>query len=123
MRATIACDIVGQLVVVGVAVVQKSAFLHHQPTRVYARPIAAIPTERPLADGFLQAFDRELDMTALLGLAQFEMLDPAPAMAADVVARGLDRSRRRRIALESQRAGVDRQRQIAFRENPMPVSA
>jgi hypothetical protein len=70
-----------QVVIVGVAVVQKAAFLDHELARVHARPIAAIPTHRPRAGGALERFDGEANVLALLVFAEAKYLLPAIAVA------------------------------------------
>ena len=50
VRAIVHAHPVGQLVVVGVRVVEEAAFLDEQAPGVHARPVAAVPAERPLAD-------------------------------------------------------------------------
>jgi hypothetical protein len=53
---------------------------------------------------------------ALLGLTELVVLDPAPAVRADVVAGLGDRCRGLGIALEGEPAAIDRHRQLAFAE-------
>src|SRR5258708_22894987 len=105
-----------QLVAVIVAVVGEAAFLDQQAAGVDAGSIAAIPAGRPRAHGLLQRRHRLGDVLALLGLAQLEMLHPAPAVAADVEARFPDRLGGERVALERQRAAEHRHRQAALLE-------
>src|SRR5258708_26188444 len=112
---------IGQFVVVRVGIIEEAALLHHEPARVHARPIAAIPAERSLADRRLERGDRLGDVLALVLLAQFIMLDPAPAMAAHVEARGPDRRRGLGIAFDRERAPEHSQRQAALLEkSPQP---
>src|SRR6185369_16507131 len=77
----------------------------------------AIPAFGAAPDHLLGRGDGFADVLALLGFAQFVVLDPAPAMRADVVAGLGDRGRRLGIALEGQSAAVDRHRQLAFLED------
>jgi len=42
---------IGQLVIIGVGVVEKAAILSQEPPRIHAWPIAAIPAERTFANG------------------------------------------------------------------------
>ena len=105
-----------QLLAVIVAVVGEAAMLQQQAARVDAGSIAAIPAGRRLADGLLQRLHRLGDVLALLGLAQLEMAHPAPAVAADVEARLLDRLGGRLVALQRQRAAEHGERQAALLE-------
>src|SRR5262249_18761532 len=60
--------------------------------------------------------DREPDLTALLDPAQLVVLDPAIAVAADVVTRLGDRLRRGRVALQRECAPVHGHRELALGE-------
>src|SRR6266700_6499815 len=68
MRAVVHPQPVRQLVVVCVRIVEKAALLDQKAPRVHAGPGAAVPAERPLADGLLHRFDRHPDVLALLRL-------------------------------------------------------
>src|SRR6185437_2182575 len=105
-----------QLVAVVVAVVGEAAVLDQQAAGVDRGSIAAIPAGRRLADGLPERLHGFGDMLALLVLAQGEVLDPAPAVAADVEARVLDRPGGGRVALERERAAEHRHRQAALLE-------
>ena len=50
-------DMIGEIVVIGVGVVNEAAFLDQQFARVDRRTIAAIPAKRPLTAGLLERFD------------------------------------------------------------------
>ena len=76
---------VGQVVVVGVAVVEEAAFLHHQPAGVRAGA-AGVPADRALAGQFGEDADGFEHVLALLGLVHVLVVDPAVAVAADLVA-------------------------------------
>src|SRR5258708_22235662 len=76
---------VWQLVIIGVGIVEEPAFFDHQTPRVDARSITAVPAERPLADGALEAFDGLADSFAFLVLTQKLVSLPSPAMRANVV--------------------------------------
>jgi hypothetical protein len=69
-----------------------------------------------LTDCALKRLDRPTDVLSLFGRAELVVLDPAPSVAADVVARGGDGFGGRRIALECEGAPVDRHRHIALGE-------
>src|SRR6185437_10253627 len=109
-------DPIGQFVVVGVRIVKKAALLDQETAGVFARPVAAVPTERPLADRALDRFDRAGDSLALLVLAQAEMLFPLPPVAADVIAGSGNRLGDPRISLERDRAAKYGQGDSALRE-------
>src|SRR5262249_34583722 len=117
VRAVVHPHPVRQLVVVGVGVVQKAALLDQEAPRVHAGPGAAVPAEWPLADGLLHRLDGLPDVLALLRLGELPVLDPAPAVRADVEAGFADRRRDRRVALERQRAAEHGQRQPALLED------
>ena len=109
MRPVVGHDPIGQLIVIGIRVVEKAALLHQQTPGVDARAIAAIPAERSGPDAVLQRDNSLVDVLALLGGVEFIVLLPAPAMAADVIA-GLGNSLSgRRITLERQRTPKNRQ--------------
>src|SRR5579885_1718766 len=117
MRPAAHRDPVGKLVVVGVAVVEEPAFLDQEAARVDAGRVAAIPADGTLTHGLGERRDGAGDLRALRLLREFEMLDPAPAVAAHVEAGVADRPRRRRVALERQRAAEHGQRQAALPED------
>ena len=85
MRTTAHRDPIGQFVVVGIRVVQETTFLDQQAARVLARTVAAIPAKRALPGQIGNRRDCACDLFTLFFFRQLEMLDPAPAMAADVV--------------------------------------
>src|SRR6266540_1367166 len=66
VRALVHAHPVGQLVVVGVGVVEEAALLDDELPRVHARPVAAIPAQRPLADRRPHRFHGHPDVPALL---------------------------------------------------------
>ncbi len=76
---------VGQVVVIGVAVVQEATFLHHQAAGVRAGA-AGVPAQRALAGDFGEDADRFEHVLALLGLVHVLVVDPAVAVAADFMA-------------------------------------
>ncbi|OMP13156.1 hypothetical protein COLO4_02182 [Corchorus olitorius] len=79
---------IGQVVVVGVAVVEEAAFLHHQAPGI-GPGSAGVPAQRSFAGQFGEDLDGALQMDALLGFVHVLVVDPAIAVAADLVA-GLD---------------------------------
>src|SRR5690348_2499789 len=110
MRPPTHFDPVRELVIVGVAVVEESAFLDEQSPRVDARRVAAVPADWALPDGLRQRCNGARDFRALGFLGELEMLHPAPAVAADVEAGVPYRLRRRRVALEGECAAEHRHR-------------
>ena len=118
MRPPPDLDPVGQLVVVGVGVVEEAALLHHQAPRVDARAVAAVPAERPLAGRLAQGLDGAPDVRALLLLRQIVVLDPPPAVRAHVEAGRPDGRGGGRIALQRERAAEDGEGQPALLEDP-----
>ena len=107
---------VRELVVVRVGIVEEAAFFDEQLPGVDARSVAAVPAERPLADGVLERRDRPGDVLALLLAGELVVLDPAPAVAAHVEPGAADGVRRGRVALDGQRAAEDGQGQAALLE-------
>src|SRR5689334_9342477 len=103
MRPVVDAHPIRQLVVVGVRVIEEAAFLHYEPTRVHAGPIAAVPAERALADRLLHRLDRQLNVFALLVLAELVVLHPTPAVRADVPAGLADGRGDVGVALERER--------------------
>src|SRR6185369_7846876 len=62
-----------------------SAFLDGQLSGVGGDP-AGVPADRPRAACFFNRLDRELHVASLFGDADLLVVDPAPAMARDLVA-------------------------------------
>ena len=118
VRPPVDLDPIGKLVVIGVAVVEKAALLDEEAAGVDARPVAAIPADRALAEQTLESRDRLGDLDALLLLQQLEMPHPAIAVAADVAAGVADRRDGGGIALEGQRAAEHGQGQAALAKQP-----
>src|SRR5262245_21531747 len=107
-----------ELVAVIVAIVEKSALLHDETTRVHARSVPAVPSQGALSGHLRNRGDRLADVLALVRLGELVMLHPAPAMRADVEACPADRRRGRRIALQRETAAEYGQRQAALLEQP-----
>ena len=106
----------GQLLAVIVAVVEEAAFLDDEAACVHAGPIAAVPAERAFAGHLPDGGDGLADVVALRRLVELIVLDPAPAVRADVEARFGDGGRGFGIALHRKAAAEDRHRQAAFLE-------
>ena len=98
---------IGQVVVVGVGIVEEAAFVDHQLAGVDGGAEAAVPAYRPLAAGALEGLHGEPDMRALLLPREAEHLLPAPAVAAYLVAAGDDGAGDLRVLLEGDGAGVE----------------
>ena len=118
MRLAVDRRPIGQLVVIGVAVVEEAAFLDDQTPRVDAGPIATVPAERSRARQLLDRGDGAGDMFALGLGVELVMIDPAPTVATNVVAVAHHGLGDRRVALERQRAGEEGGRQAALLEQP-----
>jgi hypothetical protein len=98
---------VGQIVVVGIAVIQKTAGFNHQSTCVGAWP-TGVPAQRTPAD---HARD-DLDVTQHIGtfrrLGNELVVDPALAVAGDLKAALHHGLGRLRVALQRHSHGIDR---------------
>lgn len=106
---------VGQVVVVGVAVVEETAFFHHQAPGVRAGA-AGVPAQRAFTGDFSEDADRLEHVLAFLGLVHVLVVDPAVAVAADLVA-GFDHGADHvRMALGGHGDGEDGQRNVEFLE-------
>src|SRR5690606_9509576 len=79
--------------------------LRHQPARIDAGPVAAVPALRALADAGLDRADRAGDALALLVRAEVLVALPAPAMRADVPVACPDGAADLGVALQGQGAG------------------
>src|SRR5262249_61128094 len=87
MPPSLHVDEIGQVVVVGVGVVDEAALLDDELARVDAGAVAAVPAERPLAARPLDRLDRPLDVLPVRVAVEEPVLLPAPAVAARLVAR------------------------------------
>ena len=90
--------------------------LDHESPGVHAGPRAAIPAERAAARQALERSHGLADVGAFFVLAQEPMLDPPPAVRADIVAGLDDGARGVGIALQGKRATEDGERQSALLE-------
>src|SRR5579872_4617278 len=86
MSAAADLDPEGQLVAEIVAIVRKAAMLDQKSARVDAWP-AVEPSDRRRAGQLLDSGDGELDMLPLLVFRRLMIVEPAPAVADDFVAR------------------------------------
>ena len=107
-----------QLVVVSVGIVEETAFFDEQSAGVHTRPGAAVPTRRRRAQQLLDRLHRHPDVVALLLFVESIVLDPTPAMAADVEPCVKNRRGHRRIAFERERARERGCRQLALAKKP-----
>src|ERR1700722_16556463 len=105
-----------EVVVVSVAVVEKSPIFDQQFARRFGGGVTAIPSGRRATDGFLERRYCLLDVFPLLVFGQAELLDPTPSVAADVPIGSSDGCCRFRVALERERAGKDGQGQLSFQK-------
>ena len=103
----------GQIVAVVVAVVVKTAVLHHQLARVGA-VAPGVPAGWRLAEHVGQNVHRLVQVFALLADVHILIVDPAPAVADHVVIRRFDRLNNLRVTRQRHRHAKDRQRQAAF---------
>ena len=106
---------VGQVVVVGVAVIEKTAFFHDQPAGVGACA-AGVPAQRAFAGDFGEDADRFEHVLAFLGLIHVLIVDPTITVTADFVTGGDHGTDHVRVALGSHGHREDRQRNIEFLE-------
>src|SRR6516164_3379902 len=119
MRAITDPHPIGQLVVVSIAVIEKSAMFDQQPASVFRRCIAAVPASGRLPGGLADQVDCRRDLPAFLGLRESGVIDPAIAVAADVPVTRSDRCRGGRVRLERPGAAKDRHRQPKTGEDPV----
>ena len=82
-----------QLVIVGVAVIEKTAILDEKPASVFRWRITAIPAGRTLARRLADQVDSSGDLPPLLVFGEAGVVDPAIAVAPDVPVAGSDRRR------------------------------
>ena len=103
-----------QVVAVVVAVVLVAAVVGHQAFGVGA-VAPGVPTQRPLAVGQLaNGAGGDLDMAALLRLVHVLVMNPAPAVAGDLMALLGEPVREFGVALQRHRHAEHGQRQSAF---------
>src|SRR5882757_11336476 len=99
---------VGQVVVVGVAVVGEAALFDQQFPGVNAGAVAAVPSDRPCTGGLLDRGDRLGDVLPLLVPGQQGDVLPPVAVGDDVVHARADIPGDIPIALQGHGAGVER---------------
>ena len=79
-------DEVGQVVIVGVAVVDKPTFLYDQLPGVNAGAVARVPTQRPLSRRAGDGFHRLFDSLPFAVPVHLVVLFPAIPVSHDLVA-------------------------------------
>ena len=104
-----------QVVAVVVRVVQEAAVVRHQAAGV-GRVAAGVPAQRALAGETLDELHADLHVLALDLLGRVLVVDPAPAVAGDLVAELLERGGELGVALERHRHAEDGHRQAAALE-------
>ena len=107
---------VGQVVVVGVAVVEEAADLDHQAARVRAGA-AGVPADGPAADQPRDGFDVVAHVGALEVFRHELVVDPALSVAGDFEAAAGDRGGDLGVTLQCHADGVDRGRSARVREH------
>src|SRR5260370_30780320 len=90
---------IGQVVGIGIGVVEKAAVFGDEALRVLARA-PGVPAKRPLAGEALDRGDGALEVLTLDRLRDVLVIDPTPAMTRHLVAELYHGARRLRIALE-----------------------
>ena len=78
-------DDIGQIVVVGVGIVEEAAMLDEQRTGAFARRGAGVEADRRRAGGGAERCHRTGDRRSLGGLVHVDMALPAPAMGRDLM--------------------------------------
>src|SRR5438309_147984 len=98
---------IGQLVVVGVAVIKEPAFLNDKAPCIGARR-ADIPADRPRSGQSPNGLDGEADMLSLGCFVDAVIVEPAPPVIDNVAALTRHRLGGLRVALERRADGIDR---------------
>jgi hypothetical protein len=81
VRLAFDLNVVGQIVVIGIGVVDKAALFDEQFTRVNGGSVSAVPSSGSLAAGLLHSLDSGLHVSPFLFSREPIDLLPAPAMA------------------------------------------
>src|SRR5580692_2438200 len=110
---------IGQLVVVGIAVIEEPAMLDQEAAGIFGRCVAAIPAGRGFASRPADQIDGLRNLPSFLGLREAWVVDPAIAVAADVPAARGDRRGGGRVRLEGLGAAENRYRHRKAGEDPM----
>ncbi len=105
----------GQVVAVVVGVVDEAAVLDDEAARVGA-VAAGVPAQRRAARQLADDLHADAHVLALGGFVDVLVVDPAPAVAGDLVAQVHKGLRHIRMALQRHRHAKDRQRQAALFE-------
>ena len=118
VRASVFGVPVGQLVGVGIGVVEESPLLHHEAPGVGA-VAPRVPAEGALAGDPRLDLDRGPQVLALGVGVDVLVVDPAPAVARDLPIRLAHRGHRLRVALERHRDPVHGDRHPHRHEDPV----
>src|SRR5215217_3051179 len=105
-EVTLAFDlnVVGQIVVIGVRVVDEAALFDEQFARVDGGAVPTVPSSRSLAAGLLHGLYRGLHVSLFLFSRELPDLLPAPAVATRLMAGSLQPLADLRIAFKGHRA-------------------
>ena len=103
---------IGQIVVVGVGVVDEPTFFDQQFARVHRGAIAAIPALGPLPDRGLERLNRPQHVLLLFLARERPDFLPTPAVAARFVAGFLEPGGHLAVAFKGRRRGKERQREL-----------
>src|SRR6201993_2564429 len=107
---------IGQLVVVGVAVIKEPAFLNDKAPCIGARR-ADVPADRPRSGQSPNGLDGEADMLSLGCFVDLVIGEPAPPVIDDVAALTRHRLGGLRVALERHADGIDRRDHLPLDED------
>src|SRR5215469_3084394 len=107
---------IGQLVVVGVAVIKEPAFLNDKAPRIGARR-ADVPADRPRSGQSPNGLDGEADMLSLGCFIDAVIVEPAPSVIDDITALTRHGLGALRVALERHADGIDRRDHLPLGED------
>src|SRR4051794_9030890 len=107
---------IGQLVVVGVAVIKEPAFLNDKAPCIGARR-ADVPADRPRSGQSPNGIDGEVDMLSLGCFVDAVIVDPAPPVIDNIAALTRHRLGGLRVTLESHADGIDRRDHLPLGED------
>ncbi|MCY1180473.1 hypothetical protein D9M73_209190 [compost metagenome] len=116
---------IGQVIVVGVRAVEKTAFLTQQATGVLADP-SCVPTDGAFAAGLFDHVEGETDMATLLIFRHVAIVQPTVAMPGNLVPGRAERLADRRGEFQCPADGEGGQRQASgaeqFQNAPHPCA-
>src|SRR6185295_1640111 len=105
----------GKVVGIGIAVVEETAMLDDEATRVETRP-AGVPAARRMPSQGLNDLDASMNVVPLLVLGHLGIVDPPPAMSDEIATRLRGRFRHPRFAFERQADGIECRCHVALLE-------